>query len=288
MNRISVAPGQIVTLQLTGLKTILPLGQTITASTIPSPFTLSGISITINQEEKGSNVIAPVPLLAISQVNNCASSAPTPGCANNVTYITVQIPFELSLTAGTLWGISENNGADNSGPFDLNPVADNIHAVTTCDRGAAVANCQAVVTHANGTVISANSPAKASEELVIYALGLGTTTPAVLTGTASPIPAAVVTSPVNIQYDFRPNAAPSRPYTGVPLPAPLFVGLTPGQVGLYQINVRLPGSFPLLPPCDQTPPTTGGSTDIVQSNLTIDIGSVNSFDGAAICVLTQQ
>jgi uncharacterized protein (TIGR03437 family) len=285
-NRVSVAPGQIVTLQFTGLKTILPLG-IATASTIPLPFTLSGISVTIDQGDGGA-IIEPFPLLAIFQANYCASSAPSPGCVNNVTYITVQIPFELSFTLPTLWGISENNGADESGPFDLNPVSDNIHIVTTCDKGASFTNCQAVVAHADGTVISATSPAKPSEEIVIYAFGLGTTTPAVQTGAASPTPAAVVTSPVNIQFDFRPNAGPSRPYTGVPLPAPLFVGLTPGQVGLYQINVKLPGSFPPLPPCDQTSPASGGSTNIVQSNLTVDIGGANSFDAAATCVQMQQ
>jgi len=33
---------------------------------------------------------------------------------------------------------------------------------------------------------------------------------------------------------------------------------------------------------------SGGSTNIVQSNLTIDIGGVNSFDAADICVLPGQ
>ena len=89
------------------------------------------------------------------------------------------------------------------------------------DKGAGFGSCQAVVAHADGTVISASSPAKMSEEIVIYTLGLGETTPPVSTGEASPIPAAVVASSVNVQFDFRPNAGPSRPYTGVPLPVPL-------------------------------------------------------------------
>jgi uncharacterized protein (TIGR03437 family) len=232
VNPIAVAPGQIVTLQVTGLKTILPEGQIITASTIPLPLTLSGISITIEQDVGGGSTGGPIPLLAISQVNYCSSSELMSGCVNNVTYITVQIPFWLFLNAGKLWWISEKNRADNSGPFGLNQVSDNIHVITTCDKGGSFTNCQAIVAHVDGTTISADSPAKPSEEIVIYAYGLGTTSPAVQTGAASPTPAAVVISPVNIQFDFRPNAAPSRPFTGMPLPAPIFVGLTPGQVGL--------------------------------------------------------
>lgn len=285
VNRIAVAPGQIVTIQVTGLKTVIPLRKIIRANTVPLPVTLNGISVTIDQTPtfRGGGGIEPVPILALSQVNNC-DSATVANCGYSITYITVQIPFELSVTAGTLVGIAENDGADSSGPFDLNPISDNIHVVTTCDTGASFGSCQAIVAHADGTIISPSSPARASEEIVVYALGLGETTPLVNTGKASPLPAAVVTSPVKIQFDFRPNGGPSRPYTGVVLPVPLFVGLTPGQVGLYQINVKLPDSFPSVQPCDRTPPTSGGATNIVQSNLTIDIGSMNSFDAAAICV----
>jgi hypothetical protein len=253
-------------------------------------------------------VIEPAPVVALSQVNYCSSSATAGGCVNNVTYVTVQIPFELLSAVPTQIGISDNG--QDFGPFDATPTTDNIHVVTTCDTGAVFSNCQAAATHADGSLVSASSPAKASEVIVIYAFGLGQTTPAVKTGSATPTPAPVLDPAsrlgsgrtLELQYDFRPNAEPSRPFnvlTGVIsttpptapviiLLSPLFVGLTPGQVSLYQINVQLPSVFPAaVLPCTTVSVCTGNVAFCpfpIQSNLTIDIGGVSSFDGAAICI----
>ena len=158
------------------------------------------------------------------------------------------------------------------------------------------------MTHADGTPVSAESPAKAGETVIIYAFGLGHVTPAVKTGEATPIPAPVLyfDSPffgrtVDLQYDFRVNASPSRPYlnpiaTGpVRVRNPRFAGLTPGEVGLYQINVTLPDAFPPVERCT-SPADKGTLSSIffpVVSNLTIDLGGISSFDGAAICVQPQ-
>jgi hypothetical protein len=74
-----------------------------------------------------------------------------------------------------------------------------------------------------------------------------------------------------VGFDFRPNAAPSRYF-----PQPVFAQayLTPGFVGLYQVNVQLPAAVPAVPACSPG----------IQSNLTINLGGMFSFDGAAICV----
>jgi hypothetical protein len=59
-------------------------------------------------------------------------------------------------------------------------------------------------------------------------------------------------------------------------------------VGLYQINIQLPSAFPAaVVSCTTLVVGTGNPAyppAFVQSNLTIDIGGVSSFDGAAICI----
>ncbi len=155
--------------------------------------------------------------------------------------------------------------------------------------------CAPFVTHANGDLITADDPAKAGEEVVTWAFGLGPTSPGARTGAATPTPAPTLAHwPLIVQFDFRPNAGPSRPYINPLIMAPfvpvaIFAGLTPGQVGLYQINVKIPDTLPSVAPC--TPVVAGNALNplnVVQSNLTINVSAVASFDGAAICVQPPQ
>jgi uncharacterized protein (TIGR03437 family) len=175
--------------------------------------------------------------------------------------VTVQIPVELSLPCPLTNGVvcplvllatpaelilSENGVA--GGAIALNPLPDRIHVANLCDLDVSTATgCYStpLITHGDGSLVSNTSPAKAGEEIVIYALGLGATNPAVATGQATPVPAPVVQTPPLVNYDFRLNAPP---WKGLPVPAAtcqvgvscpgtaVFVGLTPGSVGLYQVN----------------------------------------------------
>lgn len=80
-------------------------------------------------------------------------------------------------------------------------------------------------------------PARAGDALVIYAIGLGPTSPAAGTGQAAPA------SPLAQVPDTMVFFGSSGITTGVPAP-PLFSGLTPNFVGLYQINVVVPEDPP--------------------------------------------
>ena len=77
------------------------------------------------------------------------------------------------------------------------------------------------------------APAYPNEYVTVYATGFGATNPAVVPG-AFPSQLANVASPVTVLLG------------GVALPAAnvLYVGVTPGSPGLYQLNLQIPASTP--------------------------------------------
>jgi uncharacterized protein (TIGR03437 family) len=313
---LRLAPGQITTLFVTGLKTVLPSGF-VEATTVPLPKTLAGISITLSPSIDKESA---VPLLSIEQTPLCYGAS-TPDCL--ITAITVHMPVNSGLViydpnTGTpapppvMLVVSENGSPSKA--FNVIPVPDKLHVLGDCDdyligsfKSVPVgydSPCSAMVTHSDGTLVSATTPALAGETVVVYAVGLGPTKPVVNSGDATPSNAPIVDRTVFVQFDFHRNAAPSRPYPDASLgdrlglTTPQFVGLTPNQIGLYQINIQLPNRFPAVQNCDVgltcsgNPIYCGGQ---IQSNLTINIGGINSsgigslasFDGAPICVKAQ-
>ncbi len=301
---IRIAPGQVVPLFVTGLKTIVP--KRAQALTVPLPNTLVGLSVTLRQTSPALSRL--LPIFSVEQFNHCAGGT-TADCM--VTAITVQIPFDITLLPNPALGkditpvsteilIAEDGVAGSS--FVALPVPNRIHVLRSCDLGGTTRNtgvCFPIVAHADGTLVLqaarapgrpplVNTEAVPGEVLVMYAYGLGQVSQAVQAGTVNPTPAASLISAITLQYDYRPNAEPSMPAV---LPSitstaqPLFVGLTPGQIGLYQINFVVPPPPPGTPLCGAA----------VQSNLTIsvagDVASIagdnpssRSFDGAGICV----
>jgi uncharacterized protein (TIGR03437 family) len=85
----------------------------------------------------------------------------------------------------------------------------------------------------------AATPVKAGETITIYGLGFGQTTPPAQTGAASPSsPLAVV--PGTNEVFFGNGGLFQNPISQ----KPDFVGLTPGSVALYQVNVTIPANAP--------------------------------------------
>jgi uncharacterized protein (TIGR03437 family) len=82
-------------------------------------------------------------------------------------------------------------------------------------------------------------PAKSGDALVLYAIGLGQSAPAVTTGAGAPSaePLARVLPVPRVAFSGNPFSP------GIETD-PLFAGLTPGFVGLYQVNVVVPADAP--------------------------------------------
>jgi hypothetical protein len=293
---VNAAPGQILNLYVHGVGSTLT--QRVAASGLPLPTQLAGISVTLTQTRPSQSVA--VPIVAVRPMSTCISPGATNNACGHFAVVTVQIPFELvpscqpafqacpetppGLVNATQLVVSENGTA--GGAIDLNPKPDQIHIVNACDVNMWTSNgCAGVptITHADGSLVWQNSPAHPGEEIVIYAFGLGATKPSASTGAASPAPAAAAQTFQKVNYEFAPNAGPSK---GLPLNltacattpvcpnTPAFAGLTPGQAGLYQVNFVVPAPSRMPAPCDGQ----------ITSNLTLTLVGQTSFDGAGICV----
>jgi uncharacterized protein (TIGR03437 family) len=134
--------------------------------------------------------------------------------------INVQIPFQVN-PSKTQVVVSSGGIPSLPMPLGTSPFAPGIFTTGT---GAPV-----ILNNSTGRLVSAQEPAKRGDVLIIYATGLGAVTPAVAAGSAAPLDQlSLVTTPVTVVI-------------GAVEATPQFAGLAPGFVGLYQINVAVPG-----------------------------------------------
>jgi len=265
---VAVAPGQLISVFLAG--------------NVPGDIgaTVQGLS---------------APVLEARPASGCTAGA----ICSGVTAITIQIPYELqpgcSFTTPVcnvllLTQLVVTAGGVAGPPIDLTPISDQVHILTACDTvvpsgsGIAPADglpCAPLITHANGSLVTAGNLAQAGEELVAYAVGLGLTVPSIPTGQAATV-ATPTQEPFRLDFNFRPNALATQPMplilepgsSSPDLNSPLYSGLVPGYAGLYQVNFIVPQLPAGVQPC----------SGLEQTNLTVSVGGQMSFDGAGICV----
>ncbi len=177
------------------------MGSEQAASSLPLPGSLGGTCVTLNN--------SPIPLLLSS-----------PG----------QVNFQMppTIAAGRYQLVVRNlNRQTASNPVQIT-VARYAPAVFT-DQSA-----RALVFDERGAQITPENPAKRDRPIVMYAAGLGATTGGrVNPGEASPAEPLAVTGPLKVYFGDKRYVQ-----------AEVIVdwsGLTPGLVGVYQLNLRVPG-----------------------------------------------
>ena len=147
---------------------------------------------------------------------------PLPVLFVSPTQINAQLPYQVSgnvtLVLHTPSGVSDN--------FNLTilPAAPSIFRNGTAGTDTDI---PAIIRARNNELVTLSNPIHKDDTITIYLSGMGNTTPAVEAGMptpSDPLPSVLI--------------APVVTLGGVQLPVS-FAGLTPGQVGVYQINVAI-------------------------------------------------
>ena len=201
VGRAPVAPGDIAV----AYGAAFTANAAMNASAVPLPTNLGGTQVLVN------GAAVPLYFTSIGQID-------------------FQMPYEIPPGLATVQVV--NNGT--AGNTVSVTVAARYPDILEQGNGAPV-----IVDFNTGKVLGAGVSASPGDTLVIYAIGLGQTTPAAVTGaapTASPL--EVILPPASVMLGggfFQTEQI-----------VPEFIGLAPGYAGLYQINFTIPSNF--VPP----------------------------------------
>ena len=295
---LQVAPGQVTTLFFRGIQAGSG-GQLRDAQAggAPLPTLLAGLSLHIVQPQIAD---VRVPIFAVRQENECLDNSN--GSSNCLlTSVKVQIPLSISaevsgsgppgmqtLVLAPLANLTVEIDGQAARAYPVQPILDNAHVLTTCDLSwdtASTSVCNRQAYHADGRLVSVAAPAAKGETIVVYAYGLGLPSFDVPAGTVSPEGAVLGDVDTRVKASFSPflNTVNSVPrlfladQNNLPSSPIVFGGLTPGQIGLYQLNIPIPQSLAPDYPC-------GAFDGFVKSNTRLFITTIQGTEGFGICV----
>lgn len=173
------------------------------ATSAPLPTTLGGVCVTLN------STALPLFMTSAGQIN--AQIPPDLATGN----------YSLSVRA------IGKNVASAAQQVAVSKYAPAVFADT--------ATSQALIVHADGRLVTKDHPAKRDEPLLLFASGLGPTKGGKVTaGNPSPSSPLATTDPVELFF-----GDPRFSQAGIIVD---WSGLAPGFIGLYQLNIRVPGN----------------------------------------------
>lgn len=225
LTSVGVSPGQIVSTFGGGLPTNLSLNSP--ATSLPLPTALNGLSVRVN------GTLAPLYFVGVG----AASNIPAGGYQINY-----QLPYEV--LPGVAYVEVLYNGALVTSEFlNVNSTAPGAFTQTSNGLGQVVAlNQDNSVNGVTGQPLPNAKPESRGRVLQIYANGTGASF--VDFNTRSPLTLATgAVAPVNGSPLYATASTPSVTIGGVPATV-LYSGLTPGFVGLWQLNVTIPANAP--------------------------------------------
>lgn len=202
----------------------LSYAQPAQASSLPLPTELGGIRVFVNDQP------APVYYSSYDQIN-------------------FQIPFDVRTGEGTV-RIDRGSQRGNSISAVFRAAVPKLLRLFLRSAGVNIPENRdffAIAVNSDGSLslprelgIPNSRPSRPGEAVVIYGLGFGQTVPPVVSGAAAPGPPNLAHVNSERKTVFFGALALG---TGTPQEA-LYVGLAPGFVGLYQINVIVPQDSP--------------------------------------------
>jgi len=196
-----LAPNTLATMYGSNLAFDTAAVSTLIGGTLPT--SLAGVTVSVG------NIASPLLFVSPGQINFIVPYDLTAGVVN--VYVARQN------VAGPVVAIQLNATAPGLFPWDGNEV---------------------IAIHLNGTLISPSAPAHAGEIVVIYATGLGRTSPDTSSGHIVGSAATIVAA-AQMQVLLNGTACSAA--------SVLYAGLAPGFAGLYQINLVLPTPVPVNP-----------------------------------------
>lgn len=292
LSSIRVAPGQVTPLRIGGVRLLEGDGYQFLLATSgsPLPTSLGAVSVLVSRGYFGEAApvrnFEPVPIFAIEQwATLCESRNYPDACLSAI--ITVQMPFDLPPEPSSTFPLAPQpsllkvkTGTKETAPMRLTVDARRPHIAKSCDKpGGRRDVCDSqLVTSLDGRLLRTRNNPTSGVDLspgdlaVIYAYGLGRTNPDVTAG-LEVIGIVPVRGPLPIRLEWLASNGGVVELREVD---PLYAGLTPGTVGLYQINLMIPEIPQGVEQCDS----------LIRANLRITIAApaLGLADAVEICV----